>query len=69
MSLRLGRREIFPARDRSKGQSLGSGTHWLCAAMLTLVFPEAVELFSPAQIFAFFCFMTVSTCCSSLRRA
>ena len=39
----------------------------MCAAMLTLVFPEAVELCTPAQIFAFFCFMTVSTC-SSLRR-
>ena len=47
--------EIFPARERSTGQTLGSATHWSWAALLTLVFPRLVETFSPAQIFSFFC--------------
>ncbi len=49
--------EIFPARERSAGQTLGSATHWSCAAVLTLVFPGMVEALSPAQIFSFFCGM------------
>eukprot|EP01052_Picozoa_sp_SAG31_P009763 SAG31_NODE_521_length_14624_cov_34.536867_5_plen_474_part_00 len=49
--------EIFPARERSAGQALGSATHWSCAALLTLVFPKVVENFSAAQIFSFFCGM------------
>lgn len=49
--------EIFPARERSAGQTLGSATHWSCAALLTLVFPKMVEAATPAQIFSFFCGM------------
>jgi len=49
--------EIFPNRNRAAGQSLGSFTHWFFAALLTLVFPRMAEAFTPAVIFAFFCFM------------
>lgn len=51
--------EIFPNRNRAFGQTLGSFTHWLCAAMLTLVFPHVVETFAPGTVFSFFCFMMV----------
>ena len=51
--------EIFPARARSFGQSLGSGTHWVFAALLTLFFPIAMAKLSPSVIFGFFCFMMV----------
>lgn len=50
--------EIFPELERAKGQVLGCSTHWICAAALALVFPKMVEAFTPAKIFAFFCFMT-----------
>lgn len=49
--------EVFPNRHRAAGQSLGSFTHWIFAAGLTLVFPSAVNLFSPAAIFGFFAAM------------
>lgn len=49
--------ELFPPRDRAKGQALGCSTHWCCAAIITQLFPAAVEAFEPAQIFGFFCFM------------
>ncbi|MGJ8695520.1 MAG: sugar porter family MFS transporter [Verrucomicrobiaceae bacterium] len=51
--------EIFPNRARAFGQSFGSGTHWLFAALLTLLFPMAVAAFSPTALFAFFCFMMI----------
>mgnify|MGYP000678181484 CR=1 FL=1 len=51
--------EIFPNRNRSAGQSLGSFTHWIFAASLTLVFPKMAASFHPSSIFAFFCFMMV----------
>ncbi len=51
--------EIFPNRNRASGQSLGSFTHWIFAALLTLFFPRMVEAFSPATVFGFFCFMMV----------
>jgi sugar porter (SP) family MFS transporter len=31
--------EIFPNRVRAKGQSLGSSTHWIMNALISLVFP------------------------------
>lgn len=49
--------EIFPNRNRSAGQALGSFTHWMFAAIITLVFPQMVEAFPPSLIFGFFCFM------------
>jgi len=56
--------EIFPNRHRAQGQTLGSATHWVFAALLTTVFPLMVK-FSGANeqpqragyIFLFFCFM------------
>ena len=49
--------EIFPNRYRAAGQSLGSGTHWVFAALLTTVFPIMVSTFPPGAIFLFFCGM------------
>lgn len=49
--------EIFPSRYRAAGQSLGSATHWVFAALLTTVFPLMVTAFHPALIFLFFTFM------------
>jgi sugar porter (SP) family MFS transporter len=60
--------EIFPNRHRAEGQSLGSFTHWIFAALLTTFFPSLVALFVPTPssppgpagtIFAFFCGMMV----------
>jgi sugar porter (SP) family MFS transporter len=51
--------EIFPNRHRAEGQALGSFTHWIFAALITTVFPNAVGLFAPGYIFAFFCGMMV----------
>lgn len=49
--------EIFPNRHRAQGQSLGSFTHWIFAALLTLFFPSMVTMFDPGSVFGFFCFM------------
>ena len=49
--------EIFPNRNRAAGQALGSFTHWIFAALLTLFFPKMVEALQPGTIFAFFCVM------------
>lgn len=51
--------EIFPNRHRAAGASLGSATHWVAAAVLTLVFPKMVTLFAPSAVFGFFAAMMV----------
>lgn len=51
--------EIFPNRHRAQGQSLGSFTHWIFAALLTLFFPSMVTAFAPGIVFGFFAFMMV----------
>lgn len=58
--------EIFPNRVRSFGQSWGTGTHWVLAAIITLVTPifldgdDGVFKDNPWPIFAFFaCFMVL----------
>lgn len=51
--------EIFPNRHRAQGQSLGSFTHWIFAALLTMFFPSLVTAFAPGYVFLFFCFMMV----------
>lgn len=48
--------EIFPNAVRSKGQSLGSGTHWVFAAFITLLMPQVLATFSSTQVFGFFTF-------------
>ncbi|MFZ0828616.1 MAG: sugar porter family MFS transporter [Verrucomicrobiia bacterium] len=49
--------EIFPNRHRAEGQTLGSSTHWIFAALLTTFFPKMVAVFPPGYIFSFFAFM------------
>jgi tryptophan-rich sensory protein len=49
--------EIFPNEHRAAGQSLGSATHWIFAALLTTAFPTMVSAFAPGWIFLFFCGM------------
>jgi len=51
--------EIFPNRHRAGGQTLGSSTHWIFAALLTTFFPKMVSAFAPGYVFAFFAFMMV----------
>lgn len=51
--------EIFSNQNRARGQALGSSTHWVFAALLTLVFPKMVTLFSGSTVFLFFCLMMV----------
>jgi len=51
--------EIFPNRHRAEGQTLGSSTHWVFAALLTTFFPKMVSMFSPGSVFTFFALMMV----------
>ena len=46
--------EIFPNRQRAEGQTLGSSTHWIFAALLTTFFPKMVSAFCPRlRVFLF----------------
>jgi sugar porter (SP) family MFS transporter len=51
--------EIFPNRIRSKGQSLGSFTHWMMAAAVSWLFPVIVKVpcIGEARAFYFFSLM------------
>jgi len=51
--------EIFPNNVRTKGQSLGCGTHWVFAALITLLMPYLLGKFPGETIFAFFAAMMV----------
>ncbi len=51
--------EMFPNELRAYGQSLGSFTHWILAAVIANVFPFFANSFGPGYIFAFFCVMMV----------
>jgi len=46
--------EIFPNRHRAEGQSLGSFTHWIFAALLTTFFPKMISSLQPGYVFSFF---------------
>jgi sugar porter (SP) family MFS transporter len=48
--------EIFPNSVRSQGGSLGSGTHWVMAAIITGVFPLIVEGHADGGFYAFLFF-------------
>lgn len=50
--------EVFPTRVRSKGQSLGSSSHWITNAAISLVFP-LMAMSSGAYPFIFFAAMMV----------
>lgn len=47
--------EIFPNRVRARGQSLGSTTHWIAAALISWTFPLIAEI-SGGYTFAFYAF-------------
>lgn len=51
--------EIFPNSVRAYGQSFGSFTHWLFAALIANLFPVAAGRFGGGPIFAFFTAMMV----------
>ncbi len=51
--------EIFPNEVRAAGQSLGSSTHWVLAALIASVFPSLAGTFGGGPIFAFFAAMMV----------
>lgn len=51
--------EIFPNEHRASGQTLGSATHWVFAAVLATLFPKMVTEFNQGTVFLFFCFMMV----------
>ena len=48
--------EIFPNSIRGKGQSFGSFTHWLFAAIITFLFPVVIK-FGVGHAFLFFSLM------------
>jgi sugar porter (SP) family MFS transporter len=50
--------EVFPNRVRSKGQSLGSSSHWVTNAIISLIFPVMAKS-SGAYPFLFFAAMMV----------
>ncbi len=51
--------EIFPNSVRAYGQSLGSATHWIFAAIIASIFPVMAERFGAAWLFLFFALMMV----------
>jgi sugar porter (SP) family MFS transporter len=52
--------EIFPNGVRAKGQALGASTHWVYAALITLLMPFFLSRFEPYMIFGFFtCMMAL----------
>jgi sugar porter (SP) family MFS transporter len=50
--------EVFPSRVRAKGQSLGSSSHWVMNALISLAFP-VLFAFSHGAPFVFFAAMMV----------
>jgi sugar porter (SP) family MFS transporter len=46
--------EIFPNQVRAKGQTLGSSTHWVMAAIIAFGFPYLAETLGGAVTFSFF---------------
>lgn len=52
--------EVFPTHLRAKGQSLGSSTHWVLAALITIFMPMVLSgQGNPGWAFAFFALMMV----------
>jgi sugar porter (SP) family MFS transporter len=51
--------EVFPTSVRSKGQGVGSASHWFMNAAIALEFPVVVHSMSTATPFVFFAVMTV----------
>jgi MFS transporter, SP family, arabinose:H+ symporter len=51
--------EVFPNHVRSKGQGVGSASHWFMNAVIAFWFPVVVHTMSTATPFTFFAIMTV----------
>ena len=51
--------EMFPNDLRAYGQSIGSFTHWILAAIIANIFPFFANQFGPGYIFSFFAVMMV----------
>jgi sugar porter (SP) family MFS transporter len=51
--------EIFPNQVRAKGQTLGSSTHWIMAAIIAFSFPMLAEKLGGGNTFLFFSIMMV----------
>lgn len=51
--------EIFPNRHRAEGQTVGSSTHWILAAVLTTIAPKVFAVFPAGYIFSFFTMMMI----------
>jgi sugar porter (SP) family MFS transporter len=51
--------EIFPNHLRASGQSFGSTTHWVLAAIIPSLIPFLFSTIGPGVVFLFFAFMMV----------
>ena len=51
--------EVFPNNLRASGQSFGSSTHWILAAIIPSLIPTLFTSIGPGYVFAFFAFMMV----------
>lgn len=51
--------EVFPNSVRAYGQSLGSATHWILAAIIASIFPYFANRFGAGPLFLFFAAMMV----------
>jgi len=51
--------EVFPNHLRGSGQSFGSSTHWVLAAIIPSMVPFLFTKIGPGPVFAFFAFMMV----------
>lgn len=51
--------EVFPTAVRSKGQGVGSASHWFSDTLIALAFPVAVTMMSTATPFIFFAAATL----------
>jgi sugar porter (SP) family MFS transporter len=51
--------EVFPTAVRSKGQGVGSASHWIVNTIIALCFPILVRRFSEGTPFVFFAAATV----------
>ena len=49
--------EVFPNHLRGSGQSFGSSTHWVLAAIIPSLVPFLFTKIGPGPVFAFFAFM------------
>ncbi|MCY4561031.1 MAG: sugar porter family MFS transporter [Flavobacteriaceae bacterium] len=51
--------ELFPNHLRAQGQSVGSSTHWVLAAIIPALLPLLFSKIGPATVFGIFAFMMI----------